>query len=285
MSHRVATGLFAVALIVLTLAGSAAARDVASANPVSGIFVSLGTDANGTYVTIQLGGSLSTMRVASDVTVFEAEAGAQERSATLARLSTGEPVDLTSGPGGVVTSIVARFATVTTQVIAAQNGFIVGADGNAYKLVGAATAAASSLRTGTYVLMRSDPATGSAFDVVASATPFRAAAQSRAGIAVTFVVGVPPNTPPGDTIYLATNSNSWTPNGVRMSPLSGGRFSVVMQLAPGTQIEYRYTRGSWSTDERTAAGTPTPNRSLLVQRNGAAQTVVDVVARWADLSS
>jgi hypothetical protein len=285
MSSRVATSIIAVVAFTLGISATAAALDATSQTTLSGIFVSLGADANGTLLTIERDGSVRALRVADDAAVTEAEAGSQPQNATLSKLVPGEPVDLTLNASGAIASIVARFATVTTQVIAAQNGYVVGADGNAYKLVGGATAVAASLHTGIYVLMRADPATGSAFDVVASRTPFRGIASQAASVAVTFIVAVPPNTPPGDTIYLATNANAWTPNGVRMTPLTGGRFTVVMQLAPGTQIEYRYTRGSWSTDERTAAGTPTPNRSLAVQRSGAAQTVTDVVARWADLNS
>ncbi|HLJ84044.1 MAG TPA: CBM20 domain-containing protein [Candidatus Eremiobacteraceae bacterium] len=285
MSRRVATSIIAVAAFTMCISATAAATDATSQTALSGIFVSLGADSNGTLLTIERDGSLRAVRVAADAAVTEAEAGSEPQAATLSKLMPGEPVDLSLNASGVVTSILARFATVTTQVIAAQNGYLVCADGNAYKLVGSATAAIASLHTGIYVLMRTDSTSGSAFDVVASRTPFRGIPSQAASVAVTFIVAVPPNTPPGDTVYLATNASSWTPNGVRMTPLSGGRFTVVMQLAPGTQIEYRYTRGSWSTDERTAAGTPTPNRSLAVQRSGAAQTVTDVVARWADLNS
>ena len=285
MSSRVATSIIAVVAFTIGISATAVALDATSPPALSGIFVSFGADANGTLLTFERDGSLRALRVSDDSTVTEAEYGSQPQSAALAKLMPGEPVDLTLNASGLITSIVAHFSTITTQVIAAQNGYIVGADGNAYKLVGGATAAAASLHTGIYVLMRTDPATSSAFDVVASRTPFRGIASQAASVAVTFIVAVPPNTPPGDTVYLATNASSWTPNGVRMTPLSGGRFTVVMQLAPGTQIEYRYTRGSWSTDERTAAGTPTPNRSIAVQRSGAAQTVTDVVARWADLTS
>ncbi len=285
MSRRVATNVIAVVAFMMGISAAAAGLGAPDPSSVSGIFVSLGTDPNGTLVTVQHDATLRVLRVSPDATITAMEAGAQPQAATLAELLPGEPIDLTLGADGAVTAIVARYSTVTTQVVAAQNGYIVGADGNAYKLVGSATASAASLRTGIYVLMRSDPTTGNAFDVVASRDPFRSASVQAAPVAVTFVVAVPPNTPPGDTIYLATNASSWTPNGVRMTPLSGGRFTVTMQLAPGTQIEYRYTRGSWSTDEQTAAGTPTPNRSLSVQRSGTAQSVTDTVARWADLAS
>ena len=252
---------------------------------VAGIFVSLGTDPAGTLMTIDRTGSLSSLRVAATATVTEAETGTTPRAASLASLKAGEPVELQLTPDGAVAAVVAKYASVATRVIASQNGYVVTADGNAYKLVGAALAALSSLDTGTYVLMRTDPVTGNAFDIAASRESFRVAATQGAVVAVTFVVLVPANTPPTDAIYLATNAGSWTPNGTRLAPLSAGRWTVTLQLAAGTQIEYRYTRGSWATDERTAAGTPIANRTVTVAKTAGTQAVDDVVARWADLAS
>ena len=256
-----------------------------SAPSIAGIFVSLGTDPAGTLITIDRTGSLTSLRVAATATVTEDESGTSPRSASLGSLKAGEPVELQLGSNGAVAAVVARYASVATRVIASQNGYVVTADGNAYKLVGAALAAATSLDTGTYVLMRTDPATGNAFDVAASTESFRTAATQGTVVAVTFDVLVPANTPPTDAIYLATNAGSWTPNGTRLAPLSAGHWTATLQLAAGTQIEYRYTRGSWASDERTAAGTPIANRTVTVAKTSAAQTVDDVVARWADLAS
>lgn len=292
MFRRLATIAIAVAACGAALFSTAAPSRAgqgpdakpAAANVV-GVFVSLGTDPAGTLITIDRAGSLTSLHVASTATVSEDETGATPRSASLASLKPGEPVELQLAADGGVASVVAHYAAVATRVIATQNGYVVAADGNAYKLIGAALAAAASLETGTYVLMRTDPATGGAFDVTASREPFHSATAPGTMVAVTFTVLVPPNTPPGDAIYLATNSGSWTPNGTRLAPLSGGRWSATLQLAAGTQIEYRYTRGSWTTDERTAAGTPTPNRTVTVSKTPGAQSVDDVVARWADLAS
>lgn len=292
MFRRLATIAIAVAACGAGLF-SAAASSSAGQNPdaktqaptIVGVFVSLGTDPAGTLINVDRAGSLTSLRVAATATVSEDETGAAPRPASLASLKPGEPVELQLAADGGVASVVARFASVATRVIATQNGYVITADGNAYKLVGVALAAAPSLETGTYVLMRTDPATGGAFDVTASREPFHSATAPGSVVAVTFIVLVPPNTPPGDSIYLATNSGSWTPNGTRLTPLSGGRWSATLQLAAGTQIEYRYTRGAWTTDERTAAGTPTPNRTVTVSKTPGAQTVDDVVARWADLAS
>jgi hypothetical protein len=252
---------------------------------VAGVFVSLGTDANGTLIAIDQGGTVRALRVAASAAVTEAESGAAAPTgASLIALKAGEPVDLQLASDGSVTAIVARYTSVATRVTASQNGYVVAADGNAYKLVGTALAAAPSLDVGTYVLMRTDPATGNAFDLVASRQSFRTTAQSTV-VAVTFVVHVPANTPPTDAIYLATNAGNWTPNGTRLVPLDGGRWTGTLSLAAGTQIEYRYTRGSWATDERTASGTPTANRTLTAAKTAGTQSVEDVVARWADLAS
>ena len=293
MFRHVATIVFALAacaagVVSVAMPGETqgTSEDAHSAgSPVAGIFVSIGVDQTGTLITIDRGGSLTAFRVASSASVTEQESGTTERAATLTSLKPGEPVILQLGADGAVASITGTYGTVATLVVASQNGYIVAANGNAYKLVGAALAAASSLTIGTYVLLRTDAGTGNAFDVTASRQPFLGTATQGAAVAVTFIVHVPANTPPSDAIYLATNAGNWTPNGTRLAPLSGGRWSATLQLAPGTQVEYRYTRGSWATDERTAAGTPVANRSLVVEKSAGSQSVDDIVARWADLAS
>lgn len=283
----IAVAACAGAVASLTAPGETSGTTAASPAPlphIAGVFVSLGTDANGTLITIDQSGTVKALRVAASATVSTAESGGTPTAASLIALKAGEPVDVQLAPDGSVTSIVAKYASVATRVTALQDGYVVGADGNAYKLVGAAVAAAPSLDVGTYVLLRTDPVTGNAFDLVASRQSFRTAAQGTV-VAVTFIVRVPANTPPTDAIYLATNAGNWTPNGTRLVPLDGGRWTGTLQLAAGTQIEYRYTRGSWATDERTASGTPTANRTLTAAKTAGTQSIDDVVARWADLAS
>jgi hypothetical protein len=292
MFRRLATIAIAVAAAAAGLVpiGSLGEADpnvntTAKATLVAGIFVSLGADPAGTLITVDRAGSLTSLRVAAAATVTEVESGAAPRTSSLASLKPGEPVELQLASNGTVAAVVGQYASVATRVIALQNGYVVAADGNAYKLVGAALAAVPSLAIGIYVLMSTDPVTGDVFDLAASRESFRAAASQGTVVAVTFVVHVPANTPPSDAIYLATNAGSWTPNGTRLAPLSGGRWTATLQLAAGTQMEYRYTRGSWATDERTAAGTPTANRTVTTAKTSGAQSVDDVVARWADLAS
>jgi hypothetical protein len=285
----IATAIAACAGLLTSLTAPGESLDSTAVSPtaaphIKGIFVSLGTDASGTLITVDQGGTVKALRVVASATVSEAEAGAAPKSISLVALKAGEPVDLQLGPDGSVTSIAAQYASVATRVIVMQNGYIVAADGNAYKLVGAALAAAPSLEVGTYVLLQTDPVSGNAFDLTASRQSFRTAAQGTV-VAVTFVVRVPANTPPTDAIYLATNAGNWTPNGTRLVPLDGGRWTGTLQLAAGTQIEYRYTRGSWATDERTASGTPTANRTVTAAKTAGTQSVDDIVARWADLAS
>jgi hypothetical protein len=285
----IATAIAACAGLLSSLTAPCESSDTTTGSPtaaphVVGIFVSLGTDATGTLITVDQGGTVKALRVSASATTSETETGAAPTVISLVALKAGEPVDLQLGPDGSVISIAARYSSVATRVIASQDGYIVAADGNAYKLVGAALSAAPSLDVGTYVLLQTDPASGNAFDLSASRQSFRTAAQGTV-VAVTFVVRVPANTPPTDAIYLATNSGNWTPNGTRLVPLDGGRWTGTLQLAAGTQIEYRYTRGSWATDERTASGTPTANRTLTAAKTAGTQNVDDVVARWADLAS
>jgi hypothetical protein len=285
----IAMAFAACAGMVVSLGNPGASLGTSAVSPaaqphVAGVFVSLGTDTTGTLITVDQSGTVRALRVSASASVTEVESGAAPKAAGLVALKAGEPVDLQLAPDGSVASIVATYASVATRVTASQAGYVVAADGNAYKLVGAALAAAPSLDIGTYVLLRTDPVTGNAFDLVASRQSFRTAALGTV-VAVTFVVRVPANTPSTDAIYLATNAGNWTPNGTRLVPLDGGRWTGTLQLAAGTQIEYRYTRGSWATDERTASGTPIANRTLTAAKTAGTQNVDDAVARWADLAS
>jgi hypothetical protein len=135
---------------------------------------------------------------------------------------------------------------------------------------------------GTFLRLRVDPATNEAFDVSASSQPFSGGPLAQQ-IQVTFVVTVPPNTPARDVVYIATDNANWVPNGVRMSPVSGNRWTVTLSLGKGSSVKYKYTRGSWETAETNQSGQEIPNRSLTITQTQDQQRVNDVVVRWSDL--
>ncbi len=265
---------------IFSLLTSAAAGPAAQ----SGIFVNIGADARGAALTMQTQQHLVTLRLSANVAVQERAAAGPPQNVRLTALKAGEPVALFFGRSGDVSRIEARYWPVSARLVVAAHGYIVTTTGATYKLVGDAASSGAGLPLGIYLLLRTDPQSGSAFDLVASRSPIADTGGGRK-TAVTFVVRVPANTPAADAVYLATNAQNWTPNGIRMAPASGNRWTTTIVLSSGSLLEYKYTRGSWSTDERNAAGSEISNRSLTVSTGSDAQTVNDSVSRWADLTS
>lgn len=104
---------------------------------------------------------------------------------------------------------------------------------------------------------------------------------------VTFTVDTPGVLAPLDTVFLAGTFNGWNPGdgqgnspdmGVRlpMEPLGDGRFSLTIDVPDGPAA-YKYTLGSWTSVEKTAASGEVEDRAL-----GAAHAEAqDTVAEWA----
>lgn len=233
-------------------------------------------------MTLATASGSSVVAIPPDIIVRERVVGGAWSTASLGALKVGEPLTVVSSASGRVIEVDAEYALVDTRAVVMQNGYIVGTDGVAHKLV-AAAAAIAAVPFGSYVELRTDPQSGDAFEAAVSTRPFAQAAVAQ--VAVTFEVRVPVNTPAGSTVYLATNAQNWTANAVRLSPQPGNIWTTTVELAGGTVLQYKYTRGSWATGERDSSGNDIENRSLTVVRSGAAQSVDDVVARWADLPS
>lgn len=278
-----------------TFAMSAAAQPAGSAKPNSGSAAS-GSLIGGTLQSISIvpaGALLSidrakdhqtvTVVVPADAVVRERVVGKDWQRVSLATLKIGEPLTVSFDASGRASGVDAEYAIVDTRAVVTQDGYLVGTDGVARKLVGAA-AAVASIPLGAYVELRTNAATGDAFDAAVSSHPFAEAAKA-AAVAVTFEVRVPVNTPPSSTIYLATNAQNWTANAIRLTPEPGNKWTATINLAGGTVLQYKYTRGSWSTGERDAAGGELPNRTLKVVSEAKTQSVTDLVVRWADLPS
>jgi|GEM_PF-52753 len=106
-------------------------------------------------------------------------------------------------------------------------------------------------------------------------------------VEVTFNVTVPQVSP--GTIYLAGGFPKplpdWDPAGIELSPTDMPNvWSATLTLFEYTQVEYKYTRGSWETVEKEADGnTEIANRVLVVDYGeDGTQTVEDAVANWRD---
>ena len=256
-----------------------------SQSPVAGTLASIGATASGATLTIDRSdGTQTTVAIPSGAVIRERAIGADWQQVSLVALKDQEPVTVLFDSSGRASEVDAEYALVTTRAVIVQRGFLVGTDGVARKLV-AAAAGVTTIPMGAYVELRTNPATGDAFDAAVSSHPFAGSAHAAPAVAVTFDVRVPANTPPSSTIYLATNAQTWTANAIRLTPQPGNRWTATVDLAGGTVLQYKYTRGSWGTGERDPAGAEIPNRTLTVTASAKAQNVDDVVARWADLPS
>ncbi|MDX2135204.1 MAG: alpha/beta hydrolase-fold protein [Saprospiraceae bacterium] len=93
---------------------------------------------------------------------------------------------------------------------------------------------------------------------------------------------VPANTPPGATLYVAGNFNTWNPGNpdYALTPQGGGQYRIVLNPAPGT-LEFKFTRGAWASVEGNANGQYRPNRTLTY--NGQPITETLTILSWEDL--
>lgn len=276
-----------VLIVALTLAIWSASRAAVAADPfdtVHAAYVSTATAPSAATISVQQGDQLMTYSMTTDAIVRERSDTQPWQTTDLSHLVAGEPVTLHLNGAGFVTAVDAEYATVTTRLVTAHNGYLVTTSGQAYRLVGAAAQVQPSWQLGTFLRLHVDPATGQAFDVSASSQPFSGGPLAQL-IHVTFVVTVPPNTPARDIVYMATDAANWVPNGVRMSPVSGNRWTVTLNLGKGSSIKYKFTRGSWETAETNQSGMEIPNRSLTITQTQDEQRVDDVVVRWSDLPS
>ncbi len=249
-----------------------------------GVFVALTSSQSGAMLTIQQSDRLMVYSVTNDAVVRERSGTQAWKGITVSQLTQGEPITLHLNGAGYVDGIDAEYTTVTTRLITQRNGYLVTSSGQAYRLAGAAAQVQPNWQLGTFLRLHVDPATNDAFDVTASSQPFSGGPLAQP-IAVTFVVTVPLNTPTRDIVYMATDAANWVPNGVRMSPLSGNRWTVTLTLGKGSSLKYKFTRGSWESAETNQAGIEIPNRSLTITPADDSQKVEDVVARWSDLPS
>ncbi|MEW9698892.1 basic secretory protein-like protein [Paenibacillus sp. SI8] len=99
---------------------------------------------------------------------------------------------------------------------------------------------------------------------------------------ITFIVAAPANTPVTSAVYLVSSLNSWNPadaNSV-LTKNTNGTYSIKLNVSSGTSIQYKFTKGSWSSVEVNSNGTDIANRTLTT--TGGAQTVNLTVQRWKD---
>lgn len=122
-------------------------------------------------------------------------------------------------------------------------------------------------------------------------------------IDVTLRVHLPEYTPATEDIYIAGTLNGWSANGNKLTVPSGATTRDVVEysfkMMAGKQIEYKYTRGTWSKEAFTshtrvpndtadygnwAYSSTNTNMQLRIKNDGGNKMIVDdYVLRWVDM--
>lgn len=94
------------------------------------------------------------------------------------------------------------------------------------------------------------------------------------------------NSPPGtDSVTVAGNHQllgDWNPAAIAMDRHQPGEFSIELRLPVGTELEYKFTRGSWHTEALDSAGNIPGNYQFCVTGD---TTISHRVSAWRDATS
>jgi len=99
--------------------------------------------------------------------------------------------------------------------------------------------------------------------------------------AVIKVEGIPGNTPKGQPLYVTGNFNNWDPGDESYQMNLNSDSTYTFHLPPGFgSVEYKITRGDWTTVETDICGYGIRNRLLVL---GEEDTTAISIASWNDL--
>ena len=96
------------------------------------------------------------------------------------------------------------------------------------------------------------------------------------------LTSVPPNTPLSDKIYIVGNFNNWNPSDTSkiMTRQNDGSYKITFTPSV-TALEYKFTRGAWTSVEGSASGGEIGNRTFTY--NNGVQSLDNQVLGWKDL--
>jgi glycosidase/fibronectin type 3 domain-containing protein len=108
-------------------------------------------------------------------------------------------------------------------------------------------------------------------------------------IAVTFEVTAPASVPADKSLYIVGNQpqicNWCNPHTVPLTKGADGKWRVTLSFTEGTEMEYKYTLGSWDFVEKDAACGETSNRrNRVVGDSSNTQLVTESVANFRNLA-
>ncbi|OFY50811.1 MAG: hypothetical protein A2W85_18665 [Bacteroidetes bacterium GWF2_41_31] len=95
------------------------------------------------------------------------------------------------------------------------------------------------------------------------------------------VESIPQNTPKGQPIYITGNFNDWDPGDAKYQLSLAADSNYYITLPPGFgKIDYKFTRGDWTTVEKDICGDEINNRELFTADE---DTVSNNIESWNDL--
>jgi len=95
------------------------------------------------------------------------------------------------------------------------------------------------------------------------------------------IASLPGNTPPSEAIYISGNFNNWDPGDPKYIMTLNTDSVLEVKLPRGIgEIEYKYTRGDWSTVEKDLCGFEISNRIAFYGKELVKQ---DAILSWNDL--
>ncbi len=96
------------------------------------------------------------------------------------------------------------------------------------------------------------------------------------------IISAPQLTPLLDTIYITGSFNNWNPSdpAYQCVPNTTG-WSVAIEGEESTPLEFKFTRGSWSTVEGNEMGNYIPNRQAILTND---LTLEVVITGWEDIA-
>jgi predicted alpha/beta superfamily hydrolase len=99
---------------------------------------------------------------------------------------------------------------------------------------------------------------------------------------ITFILIVPDSLATNDTLYIAGSVKqlgNWQPDAVPLVQVDKNTYQLKASFPLNSNIEYKFTRGSWRTEEALSNGTIPGNKYLTVTQN---QTVTHHIQNWCD---
>src|SRR4051812_40330740 len=98
-----------------------------------------------------------------------------------------------------------------------------------------------------------------------------------ADVSIAFRVKAPPSTPADAKLYLAGDAaalGAWKENGVELKKGDDGVYATQVKLPADAAVQYKVTRGSWGTVEKTADGSEMNNRSFTPTKDATVEIEV-----------